>query len=102
MRELLYTWGSWSLLVLVPKIRGVGFLKVPLGHHHDPFLSQMEQDCRCDITGLDGHLDFDCRLGGGDGRRDAFVAQCIPKLEKHYKCPSREIGHGQFFDLIPL
>lgn len=54
-RELLALIQDPNLYVLVPKRRGRGFLKTPLGHHATA-LGQLETKIGADIVGLDGHL----------------------------------------------
>lgn len=56
-KELLVLFRSKSIGILVPKQRGEGFLKVPLGHHNCP-LSQLARDIGYDIFGLDGELEI--------------------------------------------
>lgn len=103
-RELLYCWVAWQFSVLVPKRRGVGFLKVPYGHHVDAGLLDIETIAGCDIYGLDGALDFQCPgsvYHGGNSARIEFASIVMPELERHYGCTSREIRPAEFFALNP-
>jgi hypothetical protein len=48
---------TYSIMVLIPKKRGVGFLRQPVGHHANDlsrFIDQLGYDC----CGLDGYLDI--------------------------------------------
>ena len=103
-RELLFCWSFASLKVLVPKQRGAGYLKVPLGHHYDPALAAIETFARCDIDGLDGALSFGCgsKTANTETLKTAFVARVMPPLSAHYGgLPWREIGISMFCDLHP-
>ena len=41
-------WDNGGLNVLIPKRRGTGYLKCPLGHHVVKALSDVESDVGCD------------------------------------------------------
>lgn len=102
MKELLYCWMSTTLEVLVPKRRGDGFVRTPLGHHHDDGLADIERLAGCDLFGLDGALSFDARRDATyEEKRAAFVARVLPALERHYCWSSREISRQQFWELHP-
>lgn len=102
-RVLCYYWMGATLEVLVPKKRGSGFLRVPLGEHHDADLSRIESLANCDIFGLDGALSFQCgsRIASYEAKRKAFESVVLPALERHYGCTSREVSHTEFFNLHP-
>ncbi len=111
MRELLYTWSSTNLMVLVPKKRGPGFLRVPYGHHADAGLDAVEQIAQCDIFGLDGHLEFEfghnvrhLALSNAEhaARMKDFETKVIAALEKHYGTPSRAVGADEFWAAHPI
>jgi len=103
-RELLYTWSHECLAVLVPKQRGVGFLKVPYGDHNDPALNHVADAAGCDLFGKDGALEFQCGgqvYHGGCTAHAAFEAQVIPALEAHYGWRARAIPSHEFWALHP-
>lgn len=104
MREMVYLWLSGSLLVLIPKKRGKGFLKSPMYHNYTPASEMIADAAKCDIFGLDGHLDFECGTGVTvyQENREQFLSRVRPVLERIYKCPLREAGtRDEFFYLHP-
>lgn len=102
--DLLCCWVSNGFHVLVPKLRGDGFLRVPYGHHHDSGLSHIAAMAECDVFGLDGSLEFECPpvYGGGQGARDEFATSIIPLLESHYGASARMIHVDEFWALHPV
>lgn len=103
MRELLYSWTSSEFVVLVPKRRGKGFLRQPLGHHWDKGLDRIGQAAGCDMCGLDGSLNFEVSrelYHGPDDGKLAFVARIVPMLEAHYGCTAREISSVEHWQII--
>lgn len=102
---LLYSWVASTFQILVPKKRGVGYLAVPYGHHHDPGLDQIAARAGVDVTGLDGALVFECEstvFYGGDAVRADFAAKVMTAVENHYGMTSREISESDFWRLHPL
>lgn len=93
-----------NLSVLVPKIRGAGFLRVPLGHHYDPSLDDLEQAAGCDIYGLDGSLDFMCggEIASAASRRAEFETRVRPLLERRYSARLEIVGAATFWRLHPI
>jgi hypothetical protein len=104
-RELLYCWVAGGFAVLVPKMRGDGFLKVPYGHHVDAGLDRIGDKVQCDVTGLDGALDFRCSgsiYHGGTMMRKEFSDVVVPALASHYSTSAREITEQEFWRLHPV
>lgn len=104
-KQLLWCWVANGFNVLVQKRRGVGFLRVPYGHHPDPGLDRIAELVRVDVVGLDGSLHFECEgsiYHGSDAVRKAWAAKVVPALEKYYGVSSRQIDEGEFWLLHPL
>lgn len=104
MKQLLFSWVAECFSVLIPKIRGDGFLKVPLGHHENFALREISEAAGCDIFGLDGSLDFQVDgaiYHGGHEARAEFASRVLPALEAHYGVSAREISRGDFYRLNP-
>jgi len=103
-KKLLYCWVLQGFDVLVPKRRGEGFLKTPLGHHANEGLSYIEMAARCNLHGLDGALHFDCdrNFFGGEEQRKEFVSTVVPMLEDHYGLASEEIHAADYWRLNPI
>lgn len=81
----IYMWDAGGLNILIPKRRGEGYLKCPLGHHVVPALSDIEAQL-CDLCGLDGFLQVDYyRHPYGRSKTEAeAVAKIMPMLAKHF------------------
>lgn len=58
MKEILVCFHQTRISMLIPKGRGDGFLKVPLGHHDCP-LSRLAYQIGYDLSGLDGALEVE-------------------------------------------
>lgn len=104
-KTLLYCWVAQNLNVLVPKVRGEGFLKIPYGHHHNQSLTAIANNAGVDVNGLDGALCFECSAAifhGSEAVKDAFVEKVIPPLEKYYGMPSRKIESNEFWEKNPF
>lgn len=104
-KKLLYCWVAQGFDVLIPKRRGQGFLKVPLGHHCDDGLFDVEMAAHCNLFGLDGALSFHCNgkiYFGGDDKRKEFVNTVMPMLEAHYGLASEEIHEADYWRLNPV
>jgi hypothetical protein len=102
--HLLWTWDASAFMVLVPKRRGTGFLRMPLGHHFDFELSNIETAAGCDICGLDGALVFEVALDVycSHEQRDDFSYRIVPLLTKHYGLPAQEVSAPDFWALRPI
>lgn len=82
------------ILVLVPKKRGTGFQKVPLGHHYDEVAAFMIT-LGADIYGLDGHLEINFPPGvPGSPQRKKAEERFLDPISGFYGYPWREIQRG--------
>lgn len=99
---LRYCWVYYNFSVLVPKKRGIGYLKSPYGHHHIERLSEIGHQVGCDICGLDGSLDFEvpsrlyCSMGD---EKTEFEQRLMPLLEKYYGFSSEPIDIQAYWDI---
>ena len=86
MSEAIYMWDRGGLNVLIPKRRGTGYLKCPLGHHVVKALSDVESDVGCDLCGLDGYLQVDYyhRPHGRSKSEAEATTLIMPMLAKHF------------------
>lgn len=104
-KMLLWCWVANGFNVLIPKRRGIGYLRVPYGHHHDPALDAIGELVGVDVLGLDGALLFECGgavFNAAPSVRDAFAAKVVPALERHYGLSAREVSPGEFWQFHPL
>lgn len=86
--------------ILVPKRRGEGFVKVPLGHHHDG-VAKVAHEIDFDIFGLDGALEI--QTGSLiDKDVNKLLGRIMPPLCAHYGMDYRLIDRGEFYRLHPI
>ena len=95
-REILLYAQVTSVLALIPKRRGLGFLKVPAGHHATTFITDLEEAVGTDVYGLDGHLEFPVRFVTPE-----FLARVTAALMQAYGLPVREVG-AEFWEKHPI
>lgn len=103
-RELVALFQDPNLFVLVPRKRGAGFLRVPLGHHHCP-LADLEARIGCDIIGLDGHLWIDVGYTlpyAGEAKRHEAAKAILQVLGAFYELPWREAWPAEFWRRHPI
>lgn len=104
-KMLRWCWVANGFNVLIPKRRGIGYLRVPYGHHHDAALDAIGALVGVDVFGLDGALFFECSgsvFHGAPAVREAFAAKVVPALERHYGLGALEISQDEFWRLHPL
>ena len=92
-------WNMSGLSVLIPKRRGSGFLKCPLGHHHVPELAKIEYDEAIDLCGLEGYLHLDYRFREEDERRE-IEARVMPRLAAHYGFSAWREDRDEFWRVL--
>jgi hypothetical protein len=76
-------WDLSGLSVLIPKRRGTGYLRYPLGHHRVEKLADIEYDEGIDLCGIDGYLQLEYGYRKPDERRE-IEARVMPKLAAHF------------------
>jgi hypothetical protein len=86
--------------ILVPKLRGTGYLKVPFGHHQNSALSEVGYEIGYDLFGLDGSLDV--QTGFLFGKRDEIVARIMPVIAAHYGMTWRLVDGDEYRDRHPI
>lgn len=86
-----------QILALIPKLRGEGFLKVPIGHHASAKIQALEDAAKGDVYGLDGHVEIETSAQTGDILADFSIA-----LEKAFGFPAREVGKTEFWEKHPI
>lgn len=68
-----------GMQIKVPKRRGTGFLKVPCGHHHEPWM----HDIGYDVTGLDGMIDIECGYVKKEDQEEV-AEKIMPLIQKRF------------------
>ncbi len=99
MKELLVFPRALDISILVPKQRGTGYVKVPLGHHQNA-LAQIAYDIGFDLWGLDGSLDV--QTGYNANKLDALLEQIMPPLAAHYGMTWRLVDTDEYHTNHPI
>lgn len=98
-KALLYVFLERSLQVLVPKKRGVGFQKVPIGHH-ETSLSSLAYDIGYDMFGLDGSIHVETGYVALE-KEEAVAKKVLEPISRLLRLPYREISRTEYWQLHP-
>lgn len=105
-KELLWRYLDESIVILVSKKRGVGFLLQPYGHHNNAELNNavwsVEGTNHCDIFGLDGNLTICVGIFEEQDPKRKFATEILEALSLHYGWPHREVSLRDYWDNHPL
>lgn len=85
IKEMLVAFFLGRVEVLIPKKRGEGFLKMPVGHHDNAISRFMRRNTSFDVSGLDGSLEIEIGQYHSiprDKEQD-FVRRNIQPLAEH-------------------
>ncbi|WP_219096196.1 hypothetical protein [Pseudomonas sp. UMAB-40] len=97
-KEMLVCKMDGRIEVLIPKRRGIGFLKAPLGHHMND-LARLSHELDLDFVGLDGALEIygACMspLKGDD--YSAVITQALPAISALNGFPFRVVERAEFY-----
>lgn len=85
-----------NIFILVPKSRGNGFLKVPLGHHACPLSDFILHNLDYDVYGLYGMLSVQTGFIGKD-KHKALEDSVVKPLAEYYNYPYQLISHEEFW-----
>ena len=102
--EILYYVGiARGVSILIPKRRGVGYLKAPFGGHHcndayRAFTSEIQSDC----FDIDGYLFVGTSYNWQSQEYRDFTSEVLQVLLEIYPHCSgaKEIGSDEFFKII--
>lgn len=100
VKEILVCFFMMRIDMLIPKVRGTGFRKVPLGHHDCP-LSRMAYKIGYDLWGLDGALEIDT----GHISRDAhegLMEDVVSPIAEHLGLPWRVVSETEYWNRHPV
>ncbi len=82
--EAIYMWDRGGLNILIPKRRGAGYLKCPIGHHPVAALSDIEVAVSADFCGLDGYLQVEYIRTVPQDKEAEAVAKIMPMLASYF------------------
>lgn len=101
-KELLIMFMTDHVTVLVPKKRGVGFVKHPVGHHATPASDFFQFDLGVDpFCEGDGYLS----LQSGwvtDELKARYEREIFPRMSEFYGWPCRVVSSDEFWSNMPL
>lgn len=103
-KEILVCFLSGRVEMLIPKKRGEGFLKVPLGHHHNG-LSKVAMTLSYDVFGLDGALEIVLPRSQAyimPKDQTVFLKTNVEPLTNYLGFPYRVVSSGEFWTKHPV
>jgi hypothetical protein len=93
---ILVYFGNKDVNMLIPKKRGHGYLKQPIGHHNCP-LADLSRDIGYDFFGLDGYLEVPNRLNKD---KNILTQQVVIPVSNFYGYRWQEVGIDTFFETL--
>jgi hypothetical protein len=99
-RTLIYCFAFSGIYCLVPKKRGAGFKRQPLGRHYCE-LAELTSAFSCDVYGLDGHLDILCGYVDEGAQADA-VQRFVSPIASLLGLPLRQVDEAEFWTIHPV
>ena len=97
--EILLTRLARTYAALIPKKRGQGFLRVPVGHHAEDRIYELEVDIHGNAFGLDGHVDLESPLFWKYEEGDKKVSKALTKC---FGLPVRIVDTDFFWGKHPI
>jgi hypothetical protein len=94
-KEILYIIEAVSVNFLIPKKRGTGYLKTPVGHYSNELASKIEKEFPYDVCGLDGYLCVDTGATWGKN-----YDKLIKLISSHYGLPIKTISRNRWYNLL--
>lgn len=76
-----------EVMLLIPKKRGEGFVKQPVHHSYERWMSDLPYD----VCGLDGYLSIETDYVNSNERLKAFMDKYLPVFRKQFKATSYKI-----------
>lgn len=99
-KEILFAFFDRSIEMLIPKKRGVGFQKMPIGHHHSP-LAAFISELGYDAYGLDGSISVQTGfIRHADEAR--WIERVVRPIAEHIGFPCRQVHGGEYWDNHPI
>lgn len=95
-----------SMDMLIPKKRGEGYLRQPLGHHNNSLTNFIDEEIgfvgmsQIDVFGLDGYLSFQGRFIDDEEKIRMTETILKPLSEKFYRMPYKVVDSEEFFNAL--
>jgi hypothetical protein len=103
MKRLPYTITAYSVFLAIPKKRGEGFLKVPVGPFNNELKQFVDDEIKLDCDGLDGYLAVHfhgTRYSHGTLTDVECRERIVDPLAKYLDATPEHVLLGQFFDIL--
>lgn len=97
--QLKVYFSDFNIMILVPKNRGDGYLKTPLGHHDCPLAQFCRWNIKYDVCGLDGYLDIETSYIID---KDILIQTVIEPLAKFFEMTWQEVNSDSFYALLDI
>lgn len=87
-----------EVIFLVPKKRGKGFLRTPIGHHTNDLSRFFSMELGLDSFGLDGYV----RVPSGftHGREGVIYGEIVEPFAKFLNTEAVKVKHGDLMDYV--
>ncbi|EPU8966723.1 hypothetical protein ACV0OF_003836 [Acinetobacter baumannii] len=95
---ILVLFGIQEINMLIPKKRGKGYLKQPLGHYNCP-LAALSRDIGFDFNGLDGYLEIQTGYLTDKDKVDLTQRVVVP-ISNFYDYKWQEVDRNTFFETL--
>jgi hypothetical protein len=97
-KEMLVCKMDGRVEVLIPKRRGAGFLRAPLGHHMND-LAKLSHEFDLDFQGLDGALEIygACMSPLKGDEYGAVISETLPAISALNGFPFRVVDRDEFY-----
>lgn len=104
MKQSYWSILNGSIVAVVPKKRGYGFLRQPIGHHNNALSLWIDDNTSLKgnrfstVTGLDGYLHFNAHVSTYD--TDAIKTGVLDPLGKYLNCKFDYMDIDAFLTLV--
>lgn len=92
--KIYWALGLDSIKILIPKKKGIGFLKTPIGHHANE-LSKLISELGYDCFGLDGYVNIPVRYANNKDLTDLINA-----ISKFYNKETFQVQVTQMLNFL--
>lgn len=100
-KSILVNFALGGMSMLIPKKRGDGFLKVPLGHHASELSTYLIDNFTYEFDGLDGCIAVQTGYVHPD-REQYFLDTVAAPIAKHLAMEFRRVEDKEYWQLHPL
>lgn len=99
-KEILVYFLTYQIFMLIPKQRGQGYKRQPLGHHICP-LSELAYEIGFDLYGLGGHLEV-CTGYMDPDDHPRLIEKAVKPISALLNYDFRIVGYTEFWQNHPI